>query len=61
MSHLVDHVSGRVFGKFGRMVVIYGGIVGVVGVFWYFSPFVFGFVEKFEGFEGRRWLSTWKF
>ncbi len=60
-SHLLDHVLGRVFGKFMHTLVIYLVMLGLVGVFWYFSPFVYGFVEPFEGFENRRWFSSWKF
>jgi dolichyl-phosphate-mannose--protein O-mannosyl transferase len=61
MSHLLDHVLGRVCSRFMKAVMLNLVIVAIVVVFWYFSPFVYGFVEKFEGFENRRWLSTWKF
>jgi dolichyl-phosphate-mannose-protein mannosyltransferase len=61
MSYLLDHVFGRLFSKSMHAMLFYGIISVIVGVFYYFSHFAFGFVEQFDGFEGRRWLSSWKF
>lgn len=58
LALMVDHLSARVGKTMNRLVLITLCVVTLV-IFYYFSPFAFGFTGPANQMRGRRWFKTW--
>ncbi|KAJ2233166.1 Protein O-mannosyltransferase 2 [Coemansia sp. RSA 1722] len=55
----VDYCSRRLFGAHIQRLVFLFWISAVAAVFYWFSPFTFGYVGEATDLKHRQWLSTW--
>ncbi|KAJ1966191.1 Protein O-mannosyltransferase 2, partial [Dispira parvispora] len=59
LAFMIDHFMGRIAGGRFRDPVILCAATIALGVFWYFSPFTFGFDYPAKELASRQWRASW--
>ncbi|KAJ2375535.1 Protein O-mannosyltransferase 2 [Coemansia sp. RSA 2607] len=59
LAYQVYFVSTWYLGERSIRKVVYGSIVLVVFVFWWFSPLTYGWDKPIKQLKGMQWASSW--